>query len=961
MTNELAERVKKIERLIPDSNLRDFLFNYDNRYEGFLSNRRKYIDYVKTMLYLVTLLAYKKFIIYKKQLESLTSEERTKQISQYSNAMVRLYNMFDGCFSTGRIDFELVENIILNLQIDAAMNKNRGFINSVGMQQFFNFAFLNNDLGKVIFDLKKSMLSARYVPEFEFDDLVKFFNAFPFLLNATMELNATENYTFPLKTVSLTVNGECLNMGRLIFIINDQINYLYSVSMTDPHLFDAENMLKAQRISAEYVSFCGAGAFDVVFSNTEILDKINNTVYNIYPSAIEDFLLELRLQKVQDENEAYFFREFFFIDNKYIKYLALTISDLINAEGKRKVYEYFNERYETVFKRLSGGQIIRWDEIFVFLLLEVGIYKLLVYLFKNTNLSYGDVKESFRLRFGENVSRLEEECEIIRDPLSGLALRNTNNIINCKAQALILLATRLLTANEVKVSLNDSLASISEIRDDLKAVGANVNLRVDEKILYFANKLINFNSFIVIFYEGLLGCYDKFRARDLDESARAFFQVNEKKFGSDNPLYFRQTTLHIRRKISDKCGEIYKIKFLNEEAMKKVLSIIKQSFDWLIEMNRSLNARNTNKNEQFYDMVGRRNLFDENSLLKFANNLMNAFDAPCDDNKKVSSILNSFVAYLTYMRDGMEDVDAPLESAIYPVIGTCSQTVMSRDGYRYSYLSVNTGKGESRHDIKIISNETMNIGDVYYCVPNIRRCLRVPSEREKEKYIWVNPQIVPYEYYQPNAEAKFEKLVNKFDYEKVAALIYSSDVRLYGKMFGNLENATKVLSILFDQPHSVYNKKYIRLVRKENEITNGADAIVAVATVYPDLPDWDEGVVATAFRCAGVNITENSILAFESLKDSFNDAIGNNYYVSDLCVDEKHRGKGYAKYMLNNLIRMAEKDIRGKNIVLSVYEDNRIAMNLYNLMGFIPYVAGYDNRGEVRSHREKYYKMIKYT
>ena len=106
------------------------------------------------------------------------------------------------------------------------------------------------------------------------------------------------------------------------------------------------------------------------------------------------------LLNVQNGKERNFFRDFFFVDNKYIKYLALTISDLINTESKRKVLEHFGKKYSSVFKQLNGAHIPRWDEIFVFLLLEVGIYRLLTYLFRNTNLDYDSVKEAFRLRFG---------------------------------------------------------------------------------------------------------------------------------------------------------------------------------------------------------------------------------------------------------------------------------------------------------------------------------------------------------------------------------------------------------------------------------------------------------------------------------------------------------------------------------------------------------------------------------
>ena len=101
---------------------------------------------------------------------------------------------------------------------------------------------------------------------------------------------------------------------------------------------------------------------------------------------------------------------------------------------------------------------------------------------------------------------------------------------------------------------------------------------------------------------------------------------------------------------------------------------------------------------------------------------------------------------------------------------------------------------------------------------------------------------------------------------------------------------------------------------------------------YRTLPAWDENVMVNAFNAAKVPVTEETRSAFESLCDTFDDAIGDNYYVSDICVDENYRNRGYGKCMLNNIIRVAEKQT-GVNVVLSVYENNISAMSLYNLMG----------------------------
>ena len=75
MTDELTARRNEIIRLIPDSVLRDIIFESGETSSSFLSNIGKYIDYFKNTLYLVTLITYKKFVSYKAWFEELDAED----------------------------------------------------------------------------------------------------------------------------------------------------------------------------------------------------------------------------------------------------------------------------------------------------------------------------------------------------------------------------------------------------------------------------------------------------------------------------------------------------------------------------------------------------------------------------------------------------------------------------------------------------------------------------------------------------------------------------------------------------------------------------------------------------------------------------------------------------------------------------------------------------------------------
>ena len=58
-------------------------------------------------------------------------------------------------------------------------------------------------------------------------------------------------------------------------------------------------------------------------------------------------------------------------------------------------------------------------------------------------------------------------------------------------------------------------------------------------------------------------------------------------------------------------------------------------------------------------------------------------------------------------------------------------------------------------------------------------------------------------------------------------------------------------------------------------------------------------------------------------------------YVDDLCVDEKFRGKGIGKKLLNFAIELA-KEKGCYNVTLNVWSRNQSALKFYEACGFLP-------------------------
>ena len=68
-------------------------------------------------------------------------------------------------------------------------------------------------------------------------------------------------------------------------------------------------------------------------------------------------------------------------------------------------------------------------------------------------------------------------------------------------------------------------------------------------------------------------------------------------------------------------------------------------------------------------------------------------------------------------------------------------------------------------------------------------------------------------------------------------------------------------------------------------------------------------------------------------------------WLDRLLIDKKYQKKGYGKMAISALIQKIIKEYNCKKIYLSVYDVNKIAIHIYQKMGF--YFNGkYDTKGE---------------
>ena len=156
--------------------------------------------------------------------------------------------------------------------------------------------------------------------------------------------------------------------------------------------------------------------------------------------------------------------------------------------------------------------------------------------------------------------------------------------------------------------------------------------------------------------------------------------------------------------------------------------------------------------------------------------------------------------------------------------------------------------------------------------------------------------------------------------EQVARLIYKSDAYIYPNWFKSIDDGVRVISKMIDLP-TLYNRTNITVAVTQSGRVAGA----LVSCCSPVLED--KAHIYEAFRCAGVEVPENTEEIFESYYEKMAlDTDG--YYLANLAVDEDFRGKGIGATLLAKVIE--EKDY----CHLECVKENISAWRIYQRLGF---------------------------
>lgn len=196
-----------------------------------------------------------------------------------------------------------------------------------------------------------------------------------------------------------------------------------------------------------------------------------------------------------------------------------------------------------------------------------------------------------------------------------------------------------------------------------------------------------------------------------------------------------------------------------------------------------------------------------------------------------------------------------------------------------------------------------------------------------------------------NNNWRIRKLNKDDDLYLVAELIMETDPYIYKDLFGDLDNAKKVLPYLFERDSGIFKRSCYYLALDGEEV-------LGIIAFFKCGDNWDTDEVQSAFIEAGVALPES----FDAVNEYFKQA--HNYLpevkACNVCVRKEHRNKGVGDFMVKEVIKLAGNS----NITLSVLKDNVAAVKLYKNNGFKK-LYEYKDYGGYGKPKVACYSMIK--
>ncbi len=478
---------------------------------------------------------------------------------------------------------------------------------------------------------------------------------------------------------------------------------------------------------------------------------------------IREFLTNAQIRNHNSAPKSILAKSLSSLSFKYIKNLALAVSDTVTRETRRKLYEHYSIRYSDIFelgykKKLED---INWDNVLTILMIEEGPSELLEFLLDSDGFYFDKILRNLEVRYNRVgfANKIKANYEEAQDEELGIVkkyatdnmafVKNLDSINKTFMAKSIIDGLAVLESNEKRNEAHFVESLPMRIKTLDKIIAASDSAM--SKALKINKVLEKTFRYIIPFYEGVIS-YQLMKeelaakaemkgtgAEFLDKKAQrtlcenAFFEAAAKSKEAIGRLplgrlveAFRELTHSLtntkngRVSISERGNALknaigrnyiceYKtfediIRFTKEDVADIVIEHIPEDIT---------NFINNEKHDKPETLVANVVLFNKFLL-------------------KTKELLYYFIYNEDYQREMILGQQISYDP-IYPYVVRYTVKSENRDGYNINNFSVFVADDNLTSEVKILSEWDYDINEKYYCIPNIET---------SNKRWWIEPFLI---------------------------------------------------------------------------------------------------------------------------------------------------------------------------------------------------------------------------
>ena len=718
---------EEFNRLIPDQGIRDYILGSlgDN---PFSENQNSY-DMMDRIVNLSFLYAFSCYI---------DARNRGFRITEHNANSARVVGTFDKVFSEHPIQNELVQFVLFDIYFDFLLGGDSK------LKKIFPLCMDCNASEDFHLDwyfsvINQSRESSRFsAGGFEETDekLIKLIKAFPFLRDAKLRFDEESGwYVFEIEKNDIFKNGLVYTYGLIHKMkVGRKRELFFNLTSIENGTLRYESLKRSQlwSLSSDF-----ADAVPEVLSPTESEDG-SGTMQLLLPWDLESMYTYLNPALLRNKRQSARSSQIYSINYKYIKHLALSISDALGREAYTASDNY--ARFLSAFGKKNTAQDI--DSAVLTALIANGPSRVLQTLIQGDKGIAYQILKNLKGRLGVALkekripaSPLEFEREI-DSMIEFEQIRGADNVpVKTEAYNRQKNALRVEVMSDYILSVISSVNKGFPIRFYGKIGQSAESLKISEKesLLHTINDTLGIIlKRIICFYTGI-------------------FAFGKEKRGYDAISEYRLPTKEKIRQSQKACNDAFveaaRNAWLAIKDDKSIKAIIEALWE-LCKKCKDGDGKNYGRSEEstsLYTVLGKYNIITPEL---FAKNV--EIDKGISDLNENSSsdVLEAWrqksIEIIRFLTTGdFEKVegdapDQPFLKAIAPSMATFYRMENGTDGYNAAtfFLTIDaTGSNTTDYlyEIMVLSEFEYDMSKKYYCLPNV---LRV-----EEKW-WVDPLMI---------------------------------------------------------------------------------------------------------------------------------------------------------------------------------------------------------------------------